>query len=91
MNLLESPTWRGRPIPLTREAIESEIELLIELLDVVDGDENLEPDMAGFDERCMDDREGDDERERDQAEDGIADLEGLAEQAPFFYFNANVL
>jgi len=36
------PTWRGRPIPLTRDAIEAEIERLIELLDAVDGDCDLE-------------------------------------------------
>ena len=36
------PTWRGLPIPLTREAIEAEIERLVELLDTADGDPDLE-------------------------------------------------
>jgi len=40
------PTWRGRPIPLTRYAIEAEIERLIELLDVADGDPDLEDDKC---------------------------------------------
>ncbi|MBD9640759.1 hypothetical protein IB277_31160 [Ensifer sp. ENS07] len=86
MNIINFPTRRARLSAITREAIENEIERLIELLDMVDGDENLEPELAGFDERCMDDREGDDEREDDPAEIGIADLGGLAEQAPFFGF-----
>lgn len=37
-----APTWRGRPIPLTRAAIEAEIDRLIELIDVADGDVDLE-------------------------------------------------
>jgi hypothetical protein len=43
-NAVPMPTWRGLPIPLTREAIEAEIERLIDLLDVFDGDPDLEPD-----------------------------------------------
>lgn len=39
-----APTWRGRPIPLTRAAIETEIERLVDLLDVADGDPDLEDD-----------------------------------------------
>lgn len=46
-----------------RALVETAIELLITYLDAMDGDENLEPDMAGFDERHMDDLEGHDERE----------------------------
>ena len=41
---MTAPTWRGRPIPLTRKAIEDEIERLIDLLDCVDGDADFEPD-----------------------------------------------
>lgn len=46
-----------------RQALEEQIEILISLLDLVDGDCDMEPDLAGFDERCMDDRE---EEETDQ-------------------------
>lgn len=58
MGVIDNPTWRGRPIPLTRDAIENEIERLIDLLDVVDPDPDLEPYLAGFDWQG-DDREGD--------------------------------
>ena len=50
-----------------RSRIEHAIEGLLALLDTVDGDENLEPELAGFDLHCMDDREGDDERDCDLA------------------------
>lgn len=60
-----------------RSQVERAIENLIAILDKMDGDENIEPSMAGFDDRCMDDREGDDEREADEAERGIADLDAL--------------
>ncbi len=52
---------------LRRSALEAWIERAITLLDELDGDENLEPELAGFDSRNMDDREGDDEREWDLA------------------------
>lgn len=39
-----APTWRGRPVPLSRAEIETEIERLVELLDVADGDPDLEDD-----------------------------------------------
>jgi hypothetical protein len=48
--------------PTLRLRIETTIENLLSLLDEIVGDENLEPDHAGFDQRTMDDREGDDER-----------------------------
>lgn len=69
--------------PSIRARIEMQVERLIEILDRVDGDENLEPYLAGTypDE---DDREADDERENDPAELGIADEGGLAEQAPYY-------
>jgi hypothetical protein len=69
-------------VAFRRAELEAKIEELIELLDLLDGDENLEPDHAGFDPRTMDDREGDDEREADEAERGIADAGGMAEQYP---------
>ncbi|MEY9328212.1 hypothetical protein [Sinorhizobium fredii] len=84
----------GQAMPvemMTRRAIEDHIERLIALLDEIDDDENLEPYVGGWDYSVMDDREGDDEREWDPAEMGIADLDALAEQAPFFYFNAHAL
>lgn len=46
-NAAPPPTWRGLPIPLTREAIEAEIERLIDLLDCVDGDPDFEPNLSG--------------------------------------------
>lgn len=67
-----------------RAVIEAWIEQLIALLDELDGDENLEPELAGFNAECMDDREGDDEREDDPAEMGIADDGGIAEQFSCF-------
>jgi hypothetical protein len=45
--------------PTLRLRIETTIENLLLLLDEIDGDENLEPDHAGFDQRTMDDREED--------------------------------
>ncbi|WP_244616963.1 MULTISPECIES: hypothetical protein [unclassified Rhizobium] len=64
-----------------RAMIEQRIEELIALLDLIDGDENMEPYLADtFPD--AEDRELDDERERDPAEDGIGDEGGLAEQAP---------
>lgn len=64
--------------PTMRLRIATTIENLIALLDTIDGDENLEPELAGF-FGVGDDREGDDEREADPAECGIADLDALNE------------
>ena len=64
-------------------SIEDQIERLIALLDAIDGDENMEPDLAGFDRAFMDDREGDDEREFDEAESGIADFDALHSEDTF--------
>lgn len=82
----------------TRNSIEAHIERMIALLDTHDGDADLEPELGWTRHAhgcCVkepsDDREGDDEREWDQAEDGIADLDGLIEQAPFYYGNCYVL
>lgn len=49
--------------PDMRSRIESTIENLLALLDVIDGDENREPDLAGFGPHSMDDREHDDDFE----------------------------
>ncbi|WP_139789040.1 hypothetical protein [Manganibacter manganicus] len=46
-----------------RGLIENVIEDLLLLLDEIDGDENVEPDLAGFDHRLMDDREIDNDFE----------------------------
>lgn len=64
---------------LHRHKIERAIDVLIALLDAADGDPDLEPYLAGFHPQD-DDREGDDEREDDPAERGIADYDGLIEQ-----------
>lgn len=52
-----------------RVKIEAAIDGLITLLDEIDGDENLEPWMSGFDSRNMDDLESDLENEGDHRED----------------------
>ena len=93
MNIIDFPSRRLRLTATTREAIENEIERLFELLDALDGDPDLEPALgwtlragALSLEACNDeDREGDEERELDDAEMGIADLDGLVEQAPFYW------
>lgn len=77
-------------IVTARRRLEAKIEELIALLDLIDGDENLEPELAGWDSRQMDDREGDDEREWDPVEAGIADIDGMQEQTPGFYFGSGV-
>ncbi len=62
-----------------RALIEAWIERLIALLDELDGDENMEPTLAGFETHCADDLEF------DPAESGIADSGGLFEQWPSLY------
>ncbi|OCJ67621.1 hypothetical protein A6U97_02535 [Agrobacterium tumefaciens] len=50
------------PVEITRARLEAKIEELVALLDLVDGDENLEPYLADtYPEK--EDREDDDERE----------------------------
>lgn len=74
----------GEAMP--RDRLESYIDSLIDMLDAIDGDcdleesGDLEPYLAGADP-IDNDREHDDEREWDQAESGIADPDGLAEQS----------
>jgi len=53
---------RNAPAEVTRARLEAKIEELISLLDLVDGDENLEPYLAD-DHPENEDREFDDERE----------------------------
>lgn len=51
------------PIEITRARLEAKIEELVALLDLIDGDENLEPyltDTVGMFRGSADDREGDD-------------------------------
>ncbi|UTY50449.1 hypothetical protein [Sinorhizobium fredii] len=76
----------------TRRAIEAHIERMIALLDSVDGDPDLEPELGWTRHGCgcgsvepNDEREGDDEREWDPAEMGIADLDGAMELFPRLY------
>ncbi|NSX91474.1 hypothetical protein [Agrobacterium tumefaciens] len=53
---------RQAPLEITRARLEAKIEELVTLLDLVDGDENLEPYLADTYPE-MEDREDDDERE----------------------------
>lgn len=66
-------------ISLHRHKIEKAIDILIALLDAADGDPDLEPSL-GYNPYGSNDAEGDDEREDDPAERGIADYDGLIEQ-----------
>ena len=70
MNITEHPTWRGRPVPLSRRAIEDEIERLIDLLDAADDDPDLED---GADDEDGGDTEpnGDEGDHNPGSEDGI--------------------
>ena len=78
------------PTPISRRAVEAQIDALIDLLNVLDADPDLEPDLAGY-SAGMDSREGDDSdlepslgfsnggyRPEDQPQDG-----------PGFHMNAN--
>lgn len=69
-----------------RLRLERRIQELIDLLDFIDGDCDLEPDLAGFDRRCMDGREGDDERDCDLA-GAMSDLE----YDPAWYGDADLI
>ncbi|WP_034884909.1 hypothetical protein [Ensifer aridi] len=86
-------------IQRARQRIEAKIQELIEILDLLDGDADLEPalgwpllgprvlvEAAYFD----DDREHEDEREDDPAERGIADLDGREEQGLNYSFAQTV-
>ncbi len=59
--------------PTVRRSIEDAIERLLGLLNVMDGDTDLEPELgftgngAGYGSEVTDDREGDDERDCDLA------------------------
>lgn len=83
------PTTFLAVTPTMRLRLATTIENLIALLDAIDGDENLEPYLAGF-SGIGDDQKGDDERERDadtdegdgdcddeHGDNGIADLDAL--------------
>lgn len=72
--------------PSIRQQIEAEVERLLSLLDILDGDTDLEPYLTG-DSDGMDDREGDDADgpEEDSGESGIADMDGYMEQCPKFF------
>lgn len=72
--------------PGQRQRLGKLIEQLIALADAIDGDCDLEPDLAGFDPQRMDDREGDDEREWDLA-GAMSDLE----YDPAYYGDAGLI
>jgi hypothetical protein len=83
-----------------RHRLEKTIEEMIALLDQIDGDPDFEPALGWpiqgprvliADAYRDDDRELDDERENDPAEMGIADLDAMAEQAPYFYFDSHAI
>ncbi len=60
MKMNEAAITTGQRIALlpdTRKHLEDAIETLISLLDHLDGDPDLEPSMAGYDSRHMDDLE----------------------------------
>lgn len=59
---------RRASIEVTRAHLESKIEELIALLDLLDGDENLEPYLADSDPET-EDREDEDEREPEDPEE----------------------
>ncbi len=77
---------RVRNVGILRQDAENQIERLIALLDLLDGDPDLEPSLSGYSEG-MDDREGDDAygAQEDSAENGIGDLEGYMEQCPSYF------
>jgi hypothetical protein len=56
-----SPNLFGGAAEVERGYVENCIEGLIAILDQMDGDENLEPYLAGLDEFSLDDREDEDE------------------------------
>ena len=60
---MSNPTVFIGMTPKLRLRIETTVENLLALLDEIDGDESLEPDLAGFDPRFIDDREADDDFE----------------------------
>ena len=66
-----------------RDEAAAEVERLLAFLDDTDGDVDLEPYLTGYSDD-MDDREGDpaDDRQEDDGECGIADLDGYMEQFP---------
>lgn len=68
--------------PDMRQRIESTVENLLALLDVIDGDENMEPDLAGFDPRTMDDREHDDDFEPSIGRSGDLEFDPAEYDAP---------
>lgn len=59
MNMRKKPVEFVIITPTMRGLIENVVEDLLLLLDEIDGDENLEPDLAGFHSRLMDDLEDD--------------------------------
>ena len=92
MNALNSVMLRQQAtLDTLRHQTEVAIEMLLAILDAIDGDENLEPYLTGFSDG-MDDREGDpaDAREVDPAESGIADFDGYMEQLPHLFQHCDV-
>lgn len=62
------------PIEITRARLEAKIEEMIALLDLLDGDENLEPYLADTDPE-HEDREDEDEREPEETDENGDELD----------------
>jgi hypothetical protein len=76
-----------------RDEAAAEVERLLAFLDATDGDIDLEPYLTGWNgDGDNDDREGDpaDDRQEDDGESGIADLDGYMEQCPERFAHCDV-
>ena len=69
---------------------EMAIEMLIALLDAIDGEADLEPYLAGFDGEATDRENDPADREEDPGESGIADMDGVMEQLPHLFQHRDV-
>ena len=85
-----APGSNGLPFHTLRLEIEMAIEMLIALLDAIDGDTDLKCYLTCYSDG-LDDREGDpaDAREEDPAESGIADFDGYMEQLPHVFHHCD--
>lgn len=76
-------------LQLRRAELERRIEELIALLDLVDGDENLEPYLAGtYPEE--EDREADDEREPDETDQNGDEEDGCRSEDEWRPYSGNL-
>ena len=80
MNSRPEPATFIALTPAMRELIENIVEDLLLLLDELDGDSDLEPTMGDVREGYQDEQEGDNQ-DSEPDDNGIADRDGLMEQA----------